>query len=1127
MIAFLCTGCQKQLSANEALAGKKVKCRACGQMTVIPPSAGGGIAEMRTLAPSGEIEGTQAGAAADLGHDSSLTEFLAPPQGKDELGWLGGFRILKILGHGGMGVVFQGEDPKLGRQVAIKAMLPHLAGSKAGQERFLREARAAAVLEHDHIVPILQVGEDRGVPFLVMPFLKGEPLDERLRHDKALPIAEVLRIGREIAEGLAAAHERGLIHRDIKLANIWLEDRGDKRPACPPDAQRPSEPLGATRGRVRILDFGLARDAADKSHLTQQGAIIGTPAYMAPEQAGGANVDARCDLWSLGVVLYRLCAGRLPFVGSDMVSTLMAVATDQAPPPAQVNAAVPAGLSDLVMKLLQKRPARRPGSARAVVAALETLERELTIPDGKNNAAVPGSPFADLTEPAAAPPSPPKPAGKPVAAAARGRKPPRRQILVLAGAGAALLLLLGGIVLFWPTANGTVRIESNDPNVKVTFDKDGPTITGADSEPITLKPGKHGIVVTRRNFTFETDRFVLKKGETVTLKIEFQGGKVQIVKDGTVIASRDLPRQPKLSAEQAWLKKIAALPTEQQVQAVMAKLKDLNPGFNGAEKHVADNAGVVTKLYFNTDNVTEISPVRALTGLETLTCGGSAPGKGQLADLSPLKDLKLTSLSCRDTRVSDLSPLKDMKLTHLSCDGTKVWDLSPLKNMPLTYLHCGGTKITDLSPLRDMKLTDFSCRGTQVSDLSPLKGMPLKEVHCDFWPERDAKILRAIKTLETINGKPAKEVLGAAGKPVDADWLRAVAGMPAEQQVKTVMAKLKDLNPGFDGAQTHVVDQTGVVTELQFLTDNVTNMSPVRALTGLETLTCGGSAAGKGQLADLASLRGMKLTGLHCYSTQIRDLSPLKGMKLTELGCDDTPVSDLTPLAGLPLKKLYIRRTKVSDLKPLENMKLALLWCDGTGVFGLAPLKGMPLTSLGCVNTKVSDLTPLKGMKLTFLNIDRCPNVSDLTPLRGMRLTHLFFYGASRVPDLSVLKGMKLEWLNCHGSLVSDLTPLRGMKLAYLDCGATKVFDLSPLKNMKIAHLSCSHTAVSDLSPLKNMPLAILRIDGTKVTDLSLLRGMPLKELDCDFNRERDAPILRSIRTLETLNGQRAKDLLK
>ena len=151
------------------------------------------------------------------------------PESTDELGRIGGYRILKVLGAGGMGGVFLAEDIQLRRQVALKLMRPRAASAPGAAERFLREARAAAALRHDHIITIYQVGEEAGVPFLAMEYLEGETLDDRLRRESPLPVLDVLRIGREIAEGLAAAHAKGLIHRDIKPANVWLEGRVDGR----------------------------------------------------------------------------------------------------------------------------------------------------------------------------------------------------------------------------------------------------------------------------------------------------------------------------------------------------------------------------------------------------------------------------------------------------------------------------------------------------------------------------------------------------------------------------------------------------------------------------------------------------------------------------------------------------------------------------------------------------------------------------------------------------------------------------------------------------------------------------------------------------------------------------------
>jgi predicted Ser/Thr protein kinase len=362
MIAFACSHCQQPLRVKEDLAGKNVKCPRCGRVTPVPAAVAlsGTQAEAPPVlppAPPAAAEPSTVGTRTDgslpgPGPGGELTACLSPPQGAGEIGRLGGYRVLKVLGHGGMGVVYKAEDPGLQRSVALKAMLPGLGASDNARKRFLREARAAAAVKHDHIVSIYQVGEDRGVPFLAMEFLEGEPLDERLKRAGRLPLAEVLRIGREIAEGLEAAHERGLVHRDVKPANVWLEGK---------------------RGRVKILDFGLARAATEEAQLTQSGAIVGTPAYMAPEQARGEKVDQRCDLFSLGCVLYRLCAGEPPFKGKDTISTLMAVATEHPRPPREASGDVPQALSALVMRLLAKKPEDRLDSARAVAEALEAI----------------------------------------------------------------------------------------------------------------------------------------------------------------------------------------------------------------------------------------------------------------------------------------------------------------------------------------------------------------------------------------------------------------------------------------------------------------------------------------------------------------------------------------------------------------------------------------------------------------------------------------------------------------------------------------------------------------------------------------------------------------------------------
>ena len=253
-------------------------------------------------------------------------DFLEQPQVRGELGRLAHYRVLKVLGRGGMGIVFMAEDTRLHRVVALKVMLPSIAKKSSARDRFLREARATAAIEHDHIVTIYHVSEeDEPVPYLAMQFLKGMTLDDWLRAGKTLNVPQIMRIAKEIAKGLAAAHARQLIHRDIKPSNVWLD--------------------AANRGRVKILDFGLARLTDEETQLTQEGIIVGSPAFMSPEQARGRAVDERCDLFSLGCVLYRLCAGRLPFAGTDAMSMLLEIASKEPTPLTHLNADVPVGLA--------------------------------------------------------------------------------------------------------------------------------------------------------------------------------------------------------------------------------------------------------------------------------------------------------------------------------------------------------------------------------------------------------------------------------------------------------------------------------------------------------------------------------------------------------------------------------------------------------------------------------------------------------------------------------------------------------------------------------------------------------------------------------------------------------------
>ncbi len=316
--------------------------------------------------------------------DADLLAPLAPAQEPGELGRLGRYRVFRLLGAGGMGVVFEAEDTGLGRRVALKVLRPALAATAGARKRFLREARTMAAVAHEHLVDVYDVGEDRGFPFLAMPLLEGESLEERLQREPRLPVSEVLRIGREIAQGLAAAHERGLVHRDIKPANVFLVSGGvvsgewskpHRAGRGSPDPAPHSPLTPHPSPQVKVLDFGLARAVDQETRLTGLGAIAGTPEYMAPEQVNSSTVDGRADLFSLGCVLYRMATGRLPFTGKNPMAVLLSLTHDRPVSPQARRPDLPPALAELVMRLLSKEPGDRPPSARAVAGALEDIER--------------------------------------------------------------------------------------------------------------------------------------------------------------------------------------------------------------------------------------------------------------------------------------------------------------------------------------------------------------------------------------------------------------------------------------------------------------------------------------------------------------------------------------------------------------------------------------------------------------------------------------------------------------------------------------------------------------------------------------------------------------------------------
>ncbi|MFN3193676.1 MAG: serine/threonine-protein kinase [Aureliella sp.] len=279
----------------------------------------------------------------------NVLDSLAPSDDPHRLGRLGGYEISGVVGVGGMGVVLKAFDPALDRVVAIKVMAPHLASHATARKRFAREAKAAAAVLHPNVIPIHSVASDDAMPFLVMGYIRGGSLQKRLDSEGTLSTVEILRIGSQIAAGLAAAHGQGLVHRDIKPENILLEDGVE---------------------RVTLTDFGLARTVDDAS-LTYHGAIAGTPQYMSPEQALGGPVDPASDLFSLGSVLYRLCTGRVPFRAESSHGVMRKIIDDAPTPIRELNPEIPDWLVGIIDRLMAKNKADRFPSAKDLHSLLD------------------------------------------------------------------------------------------------------------------------------------------------------------------------------------------------------------------------------------------------------------------------------------------------------------------------------------------------------------------------------------------------------------------------------------------------------------------------------------------------------------------------------------------------------------------------------------------------------------------------------------------------------------------------------------------------------------------------------------------------------------------------------------
>ncbi|HLW65166.1 MAG TPA: protein kinase [Gemmataceae bacterium] len=878
--------------------------------------------------------------------------FLSPPQQGDEIGRLNGYRVLRLLGAGGMGMVLEAEDIKLNRPVALKVMRPEMAARPTAKDRFLREAQAAAKLSHDHIVTIYQVGEDNGVPFIALQFLTGESLADRLKRER-LPIVEVVRIGQEIASGLAAAHNRGLIHRDIKPANIWLED------PKPTDGS----PWGA--GRVKILDFGIARISSEKGQLTQTGAILGTPAYMAPEQARGKPVDARADLFSLGCVLYEMSIGRRPFQGDDPLSILSSLALDEPPLPHEVDPQVPLALSALIQQLLAKEPEQRTQNAAEAMRALAAIQAELKPTITAGTASM--NPWKEINR------YEPKSTAveKSRLALASKQRLSQRKRWIIGMAIAVLLFFIVGVSLagYWmtfKTKDGTLVVQvDGDADVRFKNDKieiydESGTILKYQLQPSdrnkTLPPGKYVIRVTGPDgLKLDTDRFEMTRaGMTVHVSVD---------QSAAVMTKKEDKNPDRRAAE--WVLSLGGTVQVNSTAEIYRSATQLPAAkFNLTSVELGANKSV-------TD--TDLVRLKDCTNLMVLDLHDTRIGDAGLAHLKDYK--KLTYVQFGDTQITDagLAYLKNCKdLAHLNLYSTRVGD-EGMANFQdfrrITHLDLSTTDVTDkgLANFKDCKkLERLALQSTAVTDTGLAYFKDCKHlVHLNLNMTqvtdrglayfKDCKLLSELK-LQKTNVSPAAVEAFAKDIPqckiiLDdrliepkqsadpdrrvAEWVVSAGGFVVvrpnfmnEKNAWYVVDKSQSADvrkpPSGNsawGAGEVILTPTlpaGPVELMrvsfyrrQLSDDGLAQIAPATGIVWLNLENTAVTGAGLAHLKGMKKLTDLVLTGTRVGDDGLKHLQPLthlEGLWLNNTSISDAGLLDLQGLSSL--QRLYLHKTK-------------------------------------------------------------------------------------------------------------------------------------------------------------------------------------------------------------------------
>ncbi len=979
---------------------------------------------------------------------------------------LGGFRIERLLGDGGMGQVFLARQLSLGRDVALKVLPQRYAADRDTVASFMNELHLLARLEHPNIVTVHEAGEDDGVLFMAMAYIRGDTVEQRLATYGRMPEVEALRLVRAVAEALGyawASHR--LLHLDIKPSNILLDPGGVPK----------------------LADFGISqslRRQAEDEPAADDTDIQGTPNYMSPEQAAGeAVLDPRADIYALGATLYHMVTGARPFGDSDVEETLRRQIAEALPDPRSLAPRLSRPCAALLARMLAKDPAAR-------YPDWETLRLDIDrVLDGR----MPrdgGAPIAQTFHPA------------PEAA----RRPRTGAVL----AGAALLAAA--------VAAGFVFRNLASPNLRPDEDPvAAPVEPDPEPDPTTREAEAQAAVEAAAEFARENP----EDFDGIVARFEA----ARAVADGTdhaemAIAELRRARRERLAAARGVLDRLEREVHELLDAGLLAEAIALVEDYDGA--HAAISAAGRARLAegireeaIRAEEAARVEDARREAEAARLAAEAAEQARraqvaqaagtlrravaeavmGEAYDAAAARlEAGIADPELEDVR-DDLATLRDevRAVATYATDGL----LQSFRNdrgRAVTIEFAGGAETwtiygvqEDTIELRRSVGHGFVARRIRAADLTLAER--LRRTGTQAAPAPD--VLRGLLLCRLGHTEPGLRMLQRAGTPL--------GELLAETRLQTEREAQEERS-----AET--VDPETEADRMARLREALRAANPElgdgfrmrhRSIEGGLALDLSNNP----ELQSLTPLAGLPLVSLNLQNCGIEDLEPLRGLRLRELNLAGTRVTDLGPIERHPLGSLNLADAPVANLAPLRGSPIEDLDLSGTQVDSLMFVSGLPLRRLVIRGMHMTSLRPLFGLRLEELHIGEGADIEDLRPLRGMPLQRLSIV-ADRVVDLGPLAGMPLEELSIErpdpGSRVArDLRPLRGLPLRHLVLVGFQVTDLSPLEGLPLVHLDLSRNrTLTDLEPLRESPLEVVRLAWTGVEDLEPLRGAPVRELD-------------------------------